>query len=1092
MRFLSSASILTIALICSTAVHAQETTSSIRGVVTAAGAPVSNASVTVTHVPSGTSSTVTTNADGSFNAQGLRIGGPFSVSVVAGGYSESTVTDIQLTAGQPLRLPISIEKSQDIVVTASRSRSTELSPGPITALGREAIEGVATVNRDVRDIARRSPFATLDATNGRGVEIAGQNGRLNLFTVDGIRFSDNFGLNTGGLPTARGPVPLDAIEQLSVKIAPYDISEGNFQGGSINVVLRSGGNRFHGSGFYSYTSDQITGDKTRDRKVTLDYKSKNYGGFLSGPIIKDKLFFAFAYEKLNETQPIDIGLTGSANPIPGLTQAVVDSVKSITNGAYGYDAMDVFSASKEGDEKYTAKIDWNIVDGQRATVSYIHNKGTVGLANNNNTVPASPTIGLRSIAYQQTQELDAGTVQLNSDWSDRFTTEVRGFYRKNSILVPNYGGAFSQFQVCTDPTNPLTGAGNALITCSQGSSASPGAARIYLGRGQFQAANLVKVKTYGGDASAKLTAGDHTLKATFGYQAIDVTNIFIRDALGTYYFDSISDYQNKSASLLNLQGAITGNNADIYASFKYANYTFGLQDSWDITPGLNVQIGGRYDLYASNSLPPLNAAFVQRNGFSNLGTINGKAVFQPRFGFTWQAADRLTFKGGAGKFSGGSPDVLLGNSFSQAGALGNAIGIQRTPTGCIDTSTRAALSAALCSAALDNVSGKGINPAVTDYLRSNTASLALSSSNAQDPNYKLQATWKFSLSADYSADLSGMAGFLGDGWNFGVDLYYGKTINAPSYRDLRAVQVGTLPDGRPRYSTDAGANTDLLLYNVHGGRSLIGVARWDKRFGDLAVGASYTYQDITDVNSLNNGTTASGIYQNNAVRDPNLSTLGTSNYQIRNSFKFNLDYSHAFFGDYKTRISIFGERRSGRVYSLTMNDPSQTNGRSSVFGVASPTNRFLLYVPNVASITADSLVSYDSVGTFTALQAFIQSNGLDKYQGRIIPRNTERSPAYFKVDAHVEQEVPTSLGSSRIALFADVENLLNFVDKDWGSLRQTNLSSQQLSTVVNVACATTAGNSCTQYRYSSYTDPAIINQARFSLWSIRLGAKFKF
>ncbi|WP_243395764.1 TonB-dependent receptor [Sphingomonas oleivorans] len=1088
--YLQGSAAVALALVCSAA-YAQETTSSIRGVVTAADAAVSGAVVTVKHLPSGTTATATTGGDGSFALSGLRVGGPFTVSVSATGFGDTTISDIQLTAGQPLRLPIALETGEEILVTASKSGATELSSGPITSISREGIEGVASIARDIRDVARRSPFASLDPTNGRSLEIAGQNGRLNKFSVDGVRFSDNFGLNNGGLPTARGPVPLDAIEQLSVKIAPYDVSEGDFQGGAINVVLRSGNNDFSGSAFYTYTDDSLTGDRTRDRSVSLNFDSKNYGGFLSGPIIKDKLFFAISYEKLDESQPIDVGLAGSANPVPGLSQATVDQVTGISNSVYGYDPLGVFSNSVESDEKYTVKLDWNVVDGQRASFTYIHNEGGVGSPNSNDTRAASPAIGLRSIAFYRPEEVDAGTFQLNSDWSDDFSTETRLVYRESSILPAPFGApGFGQFQVCTDPNNPVSGVGAALISCSQGSSASPGAARIFFGTGQFQQANLLKTKNYGGDITARLSMGDHTFKFIAGYNFFDVTNLFVRDALGTYYFDSVSDFQNRRANTLALQGSITGDLQDVAANYGYSSYLFALQDSWDVTSRFNLTYGGRIDLYGSQSTPPLNRFFLQRYGFRNNATIKGKYIFQPRLGLTWQATDALTLRGGVGLFAGGSPDVLLSNSFTQAGVLGNAIGFQRTATGCIDTSTRAALSPALCSAALDNVDGKTINPLVQDYLRTNTAALASTSTNSQDPDYKLQSTWKWSLSADYAADL----GPLGDGWNLGADVYYGQTNNAPSYTDLRAVRIGTMPDGRPRYSTAVGANSDLFLYNTKAGHSLVAVARFDKRFDfDLNIGASYTFQDIEDVNPLNSGTTASGIYGNTAMVDPNFAAAGTSDYQIRHSFKFNIDYDHAFFGDYKTRVSLFGELRSGRPYSLTMNDPVLTNGRSSVFGVVGTSNRHLLYVPNVASETADPLVTYDSTATFTALQNFIQSNGLSKYQGRIIPKNTQRSPNYFKVDLHVDQEIPVpAWRQARVKLFADLENVLNFIDKDWGSLRQTNLSAQQLATVVNVACAKQAGSNCTQYRYSSFTNPALINQARFSLWGVRLGAKFEF
>ncbi|HYJ31085.1 MAG TPA: carboxypeptidase-like regulatory domain-containing protein, partial [Allosphingosinicella sp.] len=240
--FCAAAAVMVVA---PSAAYAQETTSSIRGEVTSAGAPVAGAEVTITHVPSGTQSTSTTDEGGGFSAAGLRVGGPYTLSVSAPGMEGREITGINLEAGQPFRIPVELggEDAAAIVVTGVRG-ARQTSNGPITALNRTDIEGVASVNRDIRDLARRDPMATIDLTNSRTIEIAGQNGRLNRFSVDGVQFSDDFGLNNGGLPTSRGPVPFDAIEQFAVRVAPYDISEGDFQGGAINVVLRSGTNDF--------------------------------------------------------------------------------------------------------------------------------------------------------------------------------------------------------------------------------------------------------------------------------------------------------------------------------------------------------------------------------------------------------------------------------------------------------------------------------------------------------------------------------------------------------------------------------------------------------------------------------------------------------------------------------------------------------------------------------------------------------------------------------------------------------------------------------------------------------------------------------
>jgi len=1089
-----------------TAAHAQETTSAIRGLVTAGTAPVAGASVTITHVPSGTVVKTSTDSDGAFNAPGLRIGGPFSVKVSASGYSDTTVTDIQLTAGQPLRLPIAMETAAaEIIVSASKTHALELSPGPITSLDRTAIEGVASVRRDIRDIARRDPFATIDPGQSNGVMIAGQNARLNRFSVDGLRFSDNFGLNVGGLPTARGPVPLDAIEQFSVKIAPYDISEGDFQGGSINVVLRSGTNTLHGSGFYTYSSDGLTGDKTvpgianPTGKIALNFKSKTFGGFVAGPIIKDKLFLAFSYEHLEEGTPIQIGTAGFPSVVPNLTDAQIAQVSGIAKTVYNYDTLGVQQTTLEKDEKWTLKADWNITNGQRLSATWIHNNSSnASTAGFSSTVSTSPVLGLQSNNYKRPEKVDSYVTQLVSDWSNNFHTELRANYRKYDLTPVPFGEFnFAQMQVCLDPTAAAqqNGAANTNATlCSQGSTAAPGAARLYFGPDQFRHFNYVRTKQYGTDIAVRWEHGNFSMKATAAWMHLDVANAFTQNALGNYYFDSIADFQARRAGSVTLGGSITGNLLDTLASFKYDQYTFGGQVAWDPSAYLNITLGARADMYGGITPPPVNSFFLGRYGFANTAVINGKSVIQPRASLTWTPIDKVKVRAGIGLFSGGSPDVFLGNSYSVSGVFANSVTITRNLNG---VGCQGGVSAALCSAALDGVDGRNFNALLTDFLRTNTSSLAVANTNAMDPNYHMESTWKTNFSVDYSPTFDN---FLGGGWNIGGDLYYGFVNYAPLYIDLRLRQIGTAPDGRPRYVSltnngaavgpaPTNANTDLFLTNTRKGHSFVGVARIDKSFNfGLSVGASYTFQDVTDVSSMN-GTTASGTYGQNPMLDPNQAAYGTSIYQIRNSFKMHVDFDHAFFGDYKTRISLFGEHRSGIPYSLTMNDSVATLSHGNTFGVAGSSNRFLLYVPNVSSATADPLVTYDSTTTFTNFANFVTANKLK--QGKIVGKNSMRAPSFTKFDLHLEQELPVVVArGGKIKLFSDIENVGNLLNKNWGSLRQ--VAFPYLAPVVNVACATTSGNNCTQYRYSNFANPAVDNVGRISLWAIRIGAKVQF
>ncbi|MFT3965675.1 MAG: carboxypeptidase regulatory-like domain-containing protein [Sphingobium sp.] len=1080
MRHLLHGSIYAIALCTTTAAYAQETTSSIRGRVESSGASVAGATVTVIHVPSGTTATTVSNSDGSFAASGLRVGGPFTVKIVADGYVSTTITDIRLAAGQPFALPVQLESTgEDIVVQAASVKGVvDTSGGPATVIGRQQIENVASVARDIRDIVRRDPFATIDPGQSRGVMIAGQNARLNKFSVDGLRFSDNFGLNVGGLPTARGPVPLDAIEQMSVKVAPYDIQEGDFQGGAINVVLRSGTNEFHGSAFATYTNEGLTGKKTQviagtpTGRINLDFESRTYGAFLSGPIIKDKLFFAVSWEHLKEDNPIQIGTEGFPTVVPNLTAAQVANVASLAQSVYGYSAGGAQPSTLETDDKITVKLDWNITEGQRLAFTYIRNdSGNSSTAGFSNASTSTPALGLESNNYQRPEKVDSYVAQLNSDWSDNFHTEIRGNFRKYDLSPVPFGATpFSQMQVCLDGTSNTGSTGGGTTGCT------PGVASIYFGPDRFRHFNYVRTKQYGTDVTVRWDYKDFSMKVNAAWSHLDVANAFTTDAWGTYYFDSLADFQAGRASSLTLGGSITGDLNDVLASFKYDQYTISGQTSWDPKPNFNITAGLRFDTYGGLTPPPLNTAFLGRYGFANTAGINGKYIFQPRLSGRWDPIDDLHIRAGIGLFGGGSPDVFLGNSYSVAGVYGNSISIQRAADGGCGTTP-----ANVCTAALDNVNGRTFSSVVTDYLRNNTGSLALANVNAMDPKYHMESTWKSSLSVDYAP-----RDFLGGGWSFGGDLYYGWVNWAPLYKDLRLAQVGTMPDGRPRYATiTTGANTDLLLTNTRKGHSFVAVARFDKQVSNsFTLGASYTFQDVKDVSSMN-GTTASGTYGQNAMVDPNIAAYGTSIYQIRHSWKFHADFEEEFFGDNKTHISLFGELRSGIPYSLTMNDPSLVNSHS-IFGTAGSANRYLLYVPTLN----DTRVVYDSVATQNALNAFIAANGLEKYRGTILPKNTQRAPNWFKVDLHLDQDIPLPYKGMKVNFFADFENVLNLINKDWGALKQ--VAFPYLAQVVNVSCAATSGGNCTQYRYSNFANPAVNNLGKVSLWSIRIGARVKF
>lgn len=1040
---------------------AQETTASVRGTVESNGAVVPGATIIVEHTPSGTTATTSTDANGNFSLPGLRVGGPFTITVEAVGYENASVTEVYLSAGQPLRLPVNLLPQEAIVVTGQAVTGlTVSSTGPYTALNREDIEGASSVNRDIRDLARRDPFATMDLSNSRTIEIAGTNGRLNRFSVDGVQFSDDFGLNNGGLPTSRGPVPFDAIEQFSVKVAPFDIAEGDFQGGAVDVVLRSGTNALHGSAFYTYTDDSLVGSKSGNTSVELGFDSKQYGGTLSGPIIKDKLFFMVAYEKTEESDPFDNGVgAGYSNQVPGVTQANIDQVSSIAQSVYGYDTLGQIQNAVEEDEKIVVKLDANLSDDHRASLTYIRNVGNQQFQQNTFLTPPA-ALGLFSNGYELKEEVNSGVFQLNSNWSDEFSTELRVSYRDyNRDQTPFGGRDIAQFEVCLDPT-------------SVGSATSCNGSRIFFGPDVSRHSNDLNTDNLSVDLTARIYQGDHSIKLMAGFTDQSIFNLFLQRSLGDIYFDSIADFQAQNANRLRLAGAVPSLDAnDAAANFTMQNWSFGIQDDWQVTDSLIVNMGARYDLVNAPGNPPANNNFFARHGFYNTEALSGKGAFQPRVGFSYTASDRLVVRGGIGIFAGGTPDVFLSNSYSNTGQLSNAIDINDANCGASGT-----------CAGLTGVTGRNFPQSVLTFLTTNVGSLAAAPVNAIDPDLELASQMRASLSVDYDADL----GPLGDGWLFGVNLLYGKTVNGYQWTDLRSVPIGTLPDGRTRYGPINGTattNQDLLMTNSHKGRSYIGVVRIEKSFGDLRIGGSYTRSDIKDVNAVTSST-AGSLYSNNAFFDSNEAAYGRSAYEIKDQWKFDIDFSKNFFGDNKTRISIFGEYRSGRPYSITMLDRS--SGRSAVFGTVGNGGRQLLYVPTVG----DTKVVFDTAASEASFNTLISNLGLEGARGTVLGKNSQTSPDVFKVDLKLSQELPLFVGGAKVELFADVENVLNMIDKDWGELAQVGFP--YTAAIVTVECSALAGTNCTQYRYSRVTDPAVNLVTRPSLYQIRVGAKIRF
>lgn len=1049
------ASIMTAAIVAPA--EAQVTTSSIRGeVMTETGSPVSGAVATITHTPSGTVSTATTSESGQFSVRGLRVGGPYEVRISGGDFTPVEVTDIYINLDQtyPVAVTVSGARTMDTVtVMGSRLQTGFANEGLSTSLGIEALNSVASIDRDITDAAELDPFASVNVQSGGSKElsIAGANNRFNSLTVDGIALNDRFGLNANGFPTQRSPISFDAIESLSVQAAPFDVEFNGFTGGTINAVTKSGTNDFHGSAFYFTTNDDMAGNQAGDREINRSFEEKTYGVTLGGPIIEDKLFFFAAYDKFEESAVTQTGILGSgAVNERNVTQAEADRISTAVSDLWGFD-VGGFNKSPVEDEKILANLDWNINADHRAKFTYIKTEGSSISEQNGNNFLQGADVAFSSSWYERSETVEAYIGHLFSNWTPNFSTEVK----------------LAQTTQATGQ-NSLNGAEFFL-----GSVPVASGDVVAFGPDRFRHGNELDQEFLNLKLKAEYIYGDHTFKAGYEREEVDVDNLFAQNSEGTYQFDSIDDLEAGIASGLLYDNAITNDENDLRAIWGYNYNSLYVQDTWNVRPDLTVDFGVRYDFYESEGSIRENANFLGRYGFSNANDIDGLDVILPRLSFDWAATDDITVRGGIGRFSGGSPSVWISNSYSNDGVINGAtslFGVVNVPL-----TPDAATGNYIPQAALDALSTQSPDGPV----------------NALDDSFEIPTTWKANLGVAVNTDIP----YLGDDWLLSADMLYNKLESTPYWYDLRCGDaVDVAPDGRNVYDC-GGAPEALGVGSVDKGHSFLFAVSakqdWETSFGDLDFFTSYTYADVNDIGG-GTSSTATSNYSDTprySYQDPR---VGTSNFQVEHQFKMRLAWENEFIEGYKTRATLFGTRRTGQPYSYTFNENNACvfdvgGGRCARESRVDDAGH-LLYVPTGVSDPLFAATSFG--GDAAAQQAFfdyINSSELSQYAGGIAERNGDNSRWSTMVDLRLQQELPVGYDGHKVSLFMDIENLGNLLNDDWGRIERTRYEYERAVVSARIENG--------QYEYfnlrnqDSIENKELLNQ---SLWQMQVGIKYEF
>lgn len=1041
----------------STTAVAQETAGGVRGTITGpSGSPAANVKVIVTHLPSGTKRQVTTNEAGSYQVRGLRVGGPYKVTFDSDTFQDQDIEGLFLQLGEVERVSAQLEsESVERILVTSSAPAFSNSAGS-SYFGQDAIAGQSGLTRDIKDVIRANPLVSVGTDDTRQLSIAGSNPRFNSITVDGISQNDNFGLNTGGFPTQRSPLPLDALDQITVDVAPFDVKQGGFSGGLINAVFKSGTNEFHGSAFYERISDSLAGTpRGVNGDIDVPFSEDTYGFSIGGPIIKDKLFFFASYQFVDIEPIIEFGPAGSGAPNNTVaTNAEAQQVIEIAQRVYGLTDEQIGGTTAspvEEDESLVIKLDWNINDFHRASFTYQFNEGNVtsNLTNNENE------LRLSSHFFNRSDELNNFSAKLYSDWTDSFSTEI-------SFNVQDVDNGQVPFTETADVTIENL----------------PSGGEIAFGTDRSRHANDLSNKNTTFRVDAQYLLDSHNIEFGFEFQTLEIFNLFLQDSRGTIEFDSIEDFENLTASSYTFVNGIGNDPLAAAADFDTDTLALFVQDSWDVTDRLTLNAGLRYERISTSDRPLANPNSFARTGIDNTTTLDGVDILLPRIGFTYDVSDDVTLRGGVGRYSGGQPNVWVSNAFSQSGA---------------NTAEFEAEDIVITPDSIVNILPEAL-AIVPDTVEENLAAGNEGPVSLIDPEFELPNDIRYQLAVDYLVDIP----FLGEDFSWTTEFLHINRNQAPAWVDASLPGISRsptsggsvvlAPDGRQLFIDDDN-NTDLLLTNSDGGRSNIFstslAKRWDSGW---SFSASYTNQDVTEANQ-GTSSTASSNFRFSPQINRNEAFIGTGRFEIEHRLGATVGYTTEFFAGYETSFNLFFERRSGQPVSFTTNfDGGFANfGGDGLGGAAlSPGffgGTFLAFIPT----PGDNSFVIDPGANFTEADLFaaIDAAGLSEFAGGFVPKGSTSSPYINTLDLSITQEIPGFAKGHRGKITFIIDNLLNLIDSSQGRVFDSQFGSLRLYDVDNID---------EQGRF--VIDQLRNDQFRFdaddSTWRIKLGISYSF
>lgn len=1069
------------------------TTSSMSGKISdGQGGPLTGATVVATHVPSGTMYGATVNNQGLFAIQGMRPSGPYKVEVSFIGFSKKTFTEISLLLGETYVLNTdltesSTELNEVVVIGAKPSKFGTTKTGATTNISGAQMLLLPTMNRSINDIARVSPYSN-------GMSISGGDGRSTNFTVDGANFNNNFGLSSS-LPGGGNPISLDAIEEVQVVIAPFDVRQTNFIGGGINAITKSGTNTFKGSAYTYKTNQDMRGNKVDTADLGVRPKESNSitGFTLGGPIIKNKLFFFGNLEYQKSPKQVIYwrastdGITDKQT-ISRTTEADLQTVSDYLKTKYGYEtgSFKDFPADLTN-LKYLFRLDWNINDDNKLSIRYNHTKNTGWNSPNGNSTDGSyrdqtkDRVGEYSMSYANSMYsmdniVNSGSLELNSRLTKNMSnqllltySDIKDVRGSTSTPFPFIDIMSGDIATGVDALAPYISAGYELFTWNNG----------------------VKNKIITATDNYTYYLDAHRLTAGISYEYQMADNNYMRNGTGYYRYKSMSDFLIGAAPV---DFALTyGANGELIPSnaVKFNQIGAYVQDEWNPVQNLKLTIGLRADnlsfvpdIMTNNAI--LNLDFGGRN--INTGVWPAAKVnLSPRVGITWDVkGDKsLMVRGGTGMFTGRLPLVFFTNMPSNAGMNQLLMKVQTVfnSNGTVKTSdTRlATLAGDMITDVNAMIDKLGFQTVVTPADGSIPSSIA-----GVDPNFRMPQVWKSSGAVDYKMPVNFPFSVTAEG-------IFTKNINAVML-DNYAVK-----DPDDTWTTFAGSDNRYIFpasYLYNSVKDACVLTNTGKGYGytlnltlnaepvkNLDIMASYTKTEMKEVSGMPGSNANSAWVGLLTVNGPNNATVQRSQYVVPDKVIASVSYRIPYLDDHMaSTFSLFYTAFSpyGNTfrYSNDMNGDGGTND--------------LIYIPK-----EKGEVTFLTTADEDAFFAFIeQDNYLSKHKGEYAEAYAARAPWVNRLDFRFVQDFSINAGSTRntLQLSVDVLNAGNLLNSKWGVYKNMSISNngailkyegRDLVTNVPKYSMVKVGGVYPTETYSSYLN---ISQC----WTLQVGLRYIF